>query len=92
MAQSAPGTAFSLLLLAYIIQGNPGSPVLSLIYYTHKGGLFTICLKSVLAFLCDELPLCNALILSACIPVYCSMQYPLQNVSDFVSSLASNVI
>lgn len=50
MAQSAPGTALSLLLLAYIIQGNPGSHVLSLINYTHKEGVFTMGLKSVLAF------------------------------------------
>ena len=48
MAKSAPGTAFYLLLLTSIIQGNPG-PHLLVAHIAAKMEIFTMVLKCVLA-------------------------------------------
>lgn len=81
MSENALGTLLALLLLASIIQGNPG--------YTYmicqQRWIFSIGFDTDIGFWCDKLLYYNAMFLSACTPADCSLYYQLQSVSDFVS-------
>ena len=79
VAGAAPGSAFSLLLWASIIQGNHGPHVLSLISHSGRDGTLTVGLRLRVGFWCDKLPRYNSVILSACVPADPSLCYQLQS-------------